>query len=150
MFKRIKARMKQRHKGRMPYSWFYFNLVKNVSKDKTFHSCQIPSQLVEMLIKSCTKENDNVFILFGGSGNELILCQTLKRNFISCELHTEYYEMITERLKNKGTISNKYRLDFKQKKCKNGKQEKTSKIDIYNGDNITQESQFLFPYSQKS
>ncbi len=36
--KRIQARIAQGHQGRMPYSWFYFDLVKNVSKDKTFHA----------------------------------------------------------------------------------------------------------------
>lgn len=66
---------------------------KNVSKDKTFHSCQIPLKLVEMLIKSCTNEGDSVFILFGGSGSELVLCEKLKRKWLSCELHKPYYEM---------------------------------------------------------
>ncbi len=106
----------------MPYSWFYYDLVKNVSKDKTFHSCQIPLPLVKMLIKSCTQENDDCFILFGGSGSELVLCQQLKRNFISCELHTEYYEMIKDRLENEGKIKDTYRLDFVQQKNKKTKQ----------------------------
>lgn len=110
--KRIKERIANGHKGRMPYSWFYYDLVKNVSKDKTFHSCQIPLSLVEMLIKSCTKEGDDCFILFGGSGSELVLCKSLKRNFISCEIHKEYHNMILERLKNNGKISDEYRLDF--------------------------------------
>ena len=122
--KRIKQRIAEGHKGRMPYSWFYFDLVKNVSKDKTFHSCQIPLNLVEMLIKSCTKENDDVFILFGGSGSELILCQKLKRNFISCELHPEYYQMILDRLSNNGKIKDEYRLDF----LKNKKTDSVNKI----------------------
>lgn len=114
--KRIKQRMAEGHLGRMPYSWFYFDLVKNVSKDKTFHSCQIPLGLVEMLIKSSTQENDDVFILFGGSGSEIILCQELQRNFISCELHPEYYEMIQDRLANNGKIAEEYRLEFMQEK----------------------------------
>ncbi|MDW8288854.1 MAG: DNA methyltransferase, partial [Flammeovirgaceae bacterium] len=101
-----------------PYSWFYFDLVKNVSKDKTFHSCQIPLGLVEMLIKSCTQENDDVFILFGGSGSEIVLCKQLKRHFISCELHPEYYQMIQHRLANDGKIAEKYRLEFVQAKKK--------------------------------
>lgn len=110
--KRIQGRIAAGHLGRMPYSWFYFDLVKNVSKDKTFHSCQIPLKLVEMLIKSCTLENDDVFILFGGSGSELIACRELKRNFISCELHPEYYQMILDRLNNNGQIKDDYRLSF--------------------------------------
>ena len=116
--KRIKARIAAGHKGRMPYSWFYFDLVKNVSKDKTFHSCQIPLPLVEMLIKSCTNEGNDCFILFGGSGSELHLCQELKRNFISCEIHPEYHKMIFDRLKLNGKIKDEYRLPFIQEKSK--------------------------------
>ena len=114
--KRIQGRIAAGHLGRMPYSWFYFDLVKNVSKDKTFHSCQIPLKLVEMLIKSCTQEGDDVFILFGGSGSELFTCKDLNRNFISCELHPDYYKMIVDRLNNNGKIKNEYRLNFIQQK----------------------------------
>ncbi|MDI9356495.1 MAG: hypothetical protein QM536_05665, partial [Chitinophagaceae bacterium] len=61
---------------------------------------------------------------FGGSGSELVLCKKLKRNFISCELHPEYFEMIQDRLQNNGVISDEYRLEFiKQKnvvESKNG------------------------------
>jgi len=114
--KRIQGRIAAGHLGRMPYSWFYFDLVKNVSKDKTFHSCQIPLKLVEMLIKSCTKEGDDVFILFGGSGSELFTCKDLKRNYISCELHPDYYKMIIDRLNNNGKIKDEFRLDFIQQK----------------------------------
>jgi site-specific DNA-methyltransferase (adenine-specific) len=71
-----------------------------------------------MLIKSCTQENDDVFILFGGSGSEIILCKELKRNFISAELHPEYYHMIQDRLSQNGRISEEYRLDFLQEKKK--------------------------------
>jgi site-specific DNA-methyltransferase (adenine-specific) len=118
--KRIKQRIAEGHSGRMPYSWFYFDLVKNVSKDKTFHSCQIRLGLVEMLIKSCTVEDDNIFILFGGSGSEIMLRKALKRNFISCELHLAYYQMILDRLEHNGKISDEYRLDFiKEKKVSN-------------------------------
>lgn len=114
--KRIKQKMAEGSAGRMPYSWLYADLVKNVSKDKTFHACQIPLHLVEMLIKSCTIENDDIFILFGGSGSELILSRKLNRNFISCELHKEYYEMILDRLNNNGEIKDEFRLDFIQQK----------------------------------
>lgn len=116
--KRIQGRIAAGHKGRMPYSWFYFDLVKNVSKDKTFHSCQIPLPLVEMLIKSCTQEGEDCFILFGGSGSEIVLCKNLKRNFISCEIHPDYYQMILDRLSNNGKIKEEYRLRFIQEKIK--------------------------------
>lgn len=102
--KRIQQRIQSGSPGRMPYSWFYFDLVKNVSKDKTFHACQIPLGLVEMLIKATTQENDDVFILFGGSGSEIVLCQQLGRNYISSELHPAYHQMIIERLQHGGEI----------------------------------------------
>jgi len=100
----------------MPYSWLYFDLVKNVSKDKTFHACQIPLGLVETLIKASTQEQDSVFILFGGSGSEILLCKELNRNFLSCELHPEYYSMIIDRLSHNGKIRDEYRLPFLQEK----------------------------------
>ncbi len=40
--RRILRNLANGSKGRMPYDWFYFNLVKNVSKEKTLHACQIP------------------------------------------------------------------------------------------------------------
>ncbi|GHV59709.1 methyltransferase [Campylobacterota bacterium] len=108
--KRIIHNIEKGSKGCMPYSWWYFDLVKNVSKDKTFHSCQIPLNLVQMLIEASTKEDDLVHILFGGSGSELVLCNKLKRNFISSELHKAYYEMIVDRLNNNGEIKDEYKL----------------------------------------
>ncbi len=120
--KRIKKRIAMGHKGRMPYSWIYADLVKNVSKDKTFHSCQIPLSLFELLLKAGTKEQDTVFIHFGGSGSEIIHAKNLNRKFISCEIHPDYHRMILERLKNNGKISPEYRLEFIQRK--NGYQPK--------------------------
>ena len=96
--KRIQQRIANGHSGKMPNSWMYYDLVKNVSADKTFHACQIPLLLVERLLKATTVPGDDVFVLFGGSGNELLLCKQLQRNFISCELHPEYYAMIQSRL----------------------------------------------------
>ncbi len=127
--KRIKQRIAEGHTGRMPYSWFYFDLVKNVSKDKTIHACQIPLGLVEMLIKASTQEQDDVLILFGGSGSEIILCRELKRNFISCEIHPEYYNLIQDRLKNNGKIREEYRLEFVKEKLK---KETLHNADLFN------------------
>ena len=106
--KRILRNMANGSKGRMPYSWFYFDQVKNVSKEKTFHKCQIPQKLSEMLIKSSTLINDTILILFGGSGSEICLCKELGRNFISAELDEKYYRMIMSRLE-KGFIGKEYK-----------------------------------------
>lgn len=96
--KRILKQIALGSTGRMPYSWFYYDLVKNTSKEKTAHACQIPLALVELLIKASTKQGDTCFVLFGGSGNELQLCKKLKRNFISAEIHEPYFNMIQQQL----------------------------------------------------
>lgn len=107
--RRIREQIANGASGRMPYSWFYFDLVKNVSKDKTFHSCQIPLGLTKLLINATTKPKDNVFILFGGSGSEIVLAKKMKRVYLSCEINEKYYRMINDRLKLDGEIERKYR-----------------------------------------
>jgi site-specific DNA-methyltransferase (adenine-specific) len=114
--KRILQKMADGSAGRMPYSWFYFDLVKNVSKEKTFHACQIPQDLSSMLIKSCTMPGDTVVVLFGGSGSELDICRGNDRNYISAELDKKYYEIILDRLKS-GVIDKKYMLKSNKKRA---------------------------------
>jgi len=115
--KRILKNIANGSTGRMPYDWFYFDLVKNVSKEKTIHSCQIPIELAEMLIKSCTIPGDIVLILFGGSGSEIEACKSLDRRFVSAEIDEKYYEIIADRLKN-GKISKRFKLNLRNKRNK--------------------------------
>lgn len=107
--KRIKQNIANGSNGRMPYSWFEFNLVKNVSKEKTEHACQIPQKLTEMLIKASTKPKDIVLVLFGGSGAEIDVCKNLNRQFISAEIDKKYCDIINDRI-NTGQIDQKYKL----------------------------------------
>lgn len=116
--RRILQNIANGSKGRMPYDWFYFDLVKNVSREKTFHACQIPQKLSEMLIKSCTQPGDVVLVLFGGSGSEIEICKVLNRQYISAEIDEKYYKMILDRL-NKGRIEEKYKLRLKKYEIKN-------------------------------
>ena len=116
--KRILQNLANGSKGRMPYDWLYFDLVKNVSKEKTFHACQIPQKLSETLIKSCTMSKDVVLVLFGGSGSEIEMCKFLGRQYISAEIDKKYHEIIIDRLK-KGKIDEKYRLKIRKEKIDN-------------------------------
>lgn len=120
--RRILQNIANGSKGRMPYDWFYFDLVKNVSREKTFHACQIPQKLSEMLIKSCTMPDDIVLVLFGGSGSEIEICKVLNRQYISAEIDEKYYKMILDRL-NKGRIEEKYKLRAKKYEIKNVEQQ---------------------------
>ena len=116
--RRILRNLANGSKGRMPYDWFYFNLVKNVSREKTFHACQIPQKLSEQLIKSCTMPGDVVLILFGGSGSEVEVCKVLNRQYISAEVDEKYYKMILDRL-SKGRIEEKYKLRLRSYERRN-------------------------------
>ena len=107
--RRIKERIRMGHKGRMPYSWLNFNLVKNVSRQKTKHPCQIPEGLSELLIKCCTLPGDMLFVLFGGSGSEVLQARNLGRDFLTCEIHPGYCEIIESRLRNNGEIQTEHR-----------------------------------------
>lgn len=115
--RRIRQNLANGSKGRMPYSWFEFNLVKNVSKEKTYHACQIPQKLTEMLIKAATKPKDIVLVLFGGSGAEIDVCKNLNRQFISAEIDKKYCDIINTRLAN-GFIAPEHKLFRGRKRIK--------------------------------
>lgn len=100
--KRVRGQIKKGSKGRMPYSWFYFDMVKNVSKDKTSHPCQIPLGLSEMLVASCTNPGDKVLILFSGSGNDVISALRLKNKVTAIDIDEMYCRLVEERVKDMG------------------------------------------------
>ncbi len=110
--KRILQNLANGSKGRMPYDWLYFDLVKNVSREKTFHACQIPQRLAETLMLSCTMPKDVVLILFGGSGSEIAVAKSLGRHFISAEIDKKYYDIIMARLRH-GAIKEEHRLKLR-------------------------------------
>lgn len=123
---RIKRNVANGSPGRMPYSWFYFDLVKNISREKSFHSCQIPQKLAEMLILATTKPNDVVFVHFGGSGSELEICKALGRRFLSAEIDPKYHELILDRLA-KGKVAEEYRMLTQIKKRREQKESPEAK-----------------------
>jgi site-specific DNA-methyltransferase (adenine-specific) len=98
--KRVRKLMREGSKGRSPYSWFYADMVKNVSKwnKNVNHPCVIPDKVSSMLVKSVTDPGDTVLILFAGSGSEIDVCRKLGRNWISAELNDEYCERIDRKL----------------------------------------------------
>lgn len=98
--KRVKGRIESGSKGRAPYSWFYADLVKNVTKEKEIikHPCVIPDKVSALLIQSVTMPGDVVLILFAGSGSEIDVCRKLERSWISADLSKNYCEKIRKQL----------------------------------------------------
>ena len=76
------------------------NLI-NVSsrvKDKE-HETQKPVELMELLIKLVTKENQTVLDMFTGSGTTGVACVNLGRKGIMIEKDPHYFEIGSERVK---------------------------------------------------
>jgi len=104
--KRIQERIKNGSKGKTPYDVFQFNLVKNVSKDKTDHPCQIPVPLLEIFIKASSNKGDLVLDPFGGSFSTAHACKKLDRNSVSIEIDKKYCEIGKKRLSKINPLKN--------------------------------------------
>lgn len=64
-----------------------------ICHDKSrFHPTQKPVALVEALIRKHSNENDVVLGCFAGSASTAIAAFNTKRNFVGCELSTEYFD----------------------------------------------------------
>jgi DNA modification methylase len=96
--KRIQERIKNGSNGRAPYDTFEFNIVKNVSKDKTNHPCQIPTRLLEIFIKASSNQGDWVLDPFAGSFSTSTIAKELDRNSVGIDINPEYVEIGRHRL----------------------------------------------------
>lgn len=102
--KRIKERIANGKTGAKLYDWWNINQVKNVSKEKTKHPCQMPLEVMKNIIGILP---DDCLIIdpFMGSGTtglaviEMNKQQNVNRDFIGIELDKEYFEIAKERLK---------------------------------------------------
>jgi site-specific DNA-methyltransferase (adenine-specific) len=94
--KRIQKRIAEGKLAR-GYDWWNVNQVKNVSKDKTDHPCQMPLEVMENIIK-LLPEDKIIVDPFAGSGTTGVACKNLNRNYILIEKEPEYIEIINKRL----------------------------------------------------
>ena len=73
------------------------NQVKNVSKQKTGHPCQMPLKVMENVIGVLP---DDVTIIdpFCGSGTTLVAAKKLNRKYVGIEIDENYVAIAKERL----------------------------------------------------
>ena len=95
--KRIQKRISEGKTGAKLYDWWNINQVKNVSKEKTDHPCQIPEKLIENIILTTAKSNDLIIDVFAGSGTTGIVSKRLGYNSIMYEINSDYCNIISER-----------------------------------------------------
>ena len=65
---------------------------------KDAHFAVYPPELIEPCIKAGSKEGDIVLDPFMGSGTTAMVAKILNRDYIGCELHEKYGELIKDRV----------------------------------------------------
>lgn len=94
--KRIAKRIAEGKSARL-YDWWEINQVKNVSKDKTDHPCQMPVEVMKRII-AILPEGYVIVDPFAGSGTTAVACKELGRDFIMIEQDEKYIDIINKRL----------------------------------------------------
>ena len=69
------------------------------------HPTQKPIELMDILIKLCSNENDIIFDPFAGSGSTCVSALREKRNYLGCEIDKEYFEIAEKRIENQKKIN---------------------------------------------
>lgn len=64
------------------------------------HPTEKPVQLMELLLKHYTKQNDLVLDNCTGSGSTLVACKNMSRRFIGIEKEERYFKIALKRLQN--------------------------------------------------
>jgi DNA modification methylase len=96
--KRIIKRISEGKTGAKLYDWWEINQVKNVSKEKTAHPCQIPEEIIKRIILTTARENQLIIDVFAGSGTTAKVAKDLGFSSISYEIDDKYCEIIKKRL----------------------------------------------------
>ena len=95
--KRIKRLIANGSKGTPIYDWWNINIIKNVSKEKTAHPCQMPLSVMQNII-GILPEDYIIIDPFMGSGTTGVACRQLNRRFIGIELDKEYFDIAYQRI----------------------------------------------------
>jgi DNA modification methylase len=94
--KRILQRIADGKSARL-YDWWEINQVKNTSKEKTNHPCQMPLEVMKRIV-GILPSDYTIVDPFMGSGTTGLACKLLNRNFIGIEMNAEYLEIAQLRI----------------------------------------------------
>ena len=96
--KRIQQRIAEGKTGCKLYDWWNINQVKNVSKDKTSHPCQMPLEVMKNIVGILPRDS-TIVDTFMGSGTTGVACVDAGLDFIGIEMDSQYFEIAKNRLK---------------------------------------------------
>jgi len=94
--KRIAKRIREGHAARS-YDWWEIPQVKNVSREKTAHPCQIPLEVMLRIVK--VTPGRRIYDPFAGSGTTLRAAQIEEREYCGAEISPTYAHLIRQRLR---------------------------------------------------
>lgn len=114
--KRIQEQISKGKTGTDLYDWWFINQVKNVSKEKTAHPCQMPLEVMKNIIGILP---DEYIILdpFMGSGTTGVACKELGRDFIGCEIDEDYFKIACKRLGVNVATENEAKVFLQREPC---------------------------------
>ena len=95
--KRIKERMARGILGGALYDWWNVDQVKNVSKNKTIHPCQMPLKVMKNIIGILPKDA-LIIDPFAGSGQTGVACKNLGLDFIGIEIDESYFNLMNSEI----------------------------------------------------
>ena len=95
--KRIKERMARGILGGALYDWWNVDQVKNVSKNKTIHPCQMPLKVMKNIIGILPKDA-LIIDPFAGSGQTGVACKNLGVDFIGIEIDESYFNLMNSEI----------------------------------------------------
>lgn len=107
--KRIQKRIAEGKTGAKLYDWWEINQVKNVSKEKTQHPCQMPLEVMKRII-GILPEDCVIIDPFMGSGTtgvavvEMNKEQNTNRSFVGIEIDKQYFNIAYDRINNTSNI----------------------------------------------
>lgn len=107
--KRIQKLLASGRTGSRLYDWWNINQVKNVSKEKTAHPCQMPLEVMNRVIGVLPRDA-LIIDPFMGSGTtgaavlEMNKQQGANRGFIGIEIDEDYFEIARNRLTEAGVF----------------------------------------------
>ena len=94
--KRILQRIAEGKSARL-YDWWEINQVKNTSKEKTAHPCQMPLEVMKRIV-GILPADYTIVDPFMGSGTTGVACAELNRDFIGIEQSAEYVDIARKRI----------------------------------------------------
>lgn len=95
--KRVKKLVERGSTGAKLYDWWEINQVKNVSKEKTDHPCQMPLKVMERII--AITPGKIIVDPFCGSGTTCVVAKKLGRDYIGIDIDPAYCEIAREKLR---------------------------------------------------